>query len=126
MIQTIIVVYDQAYISGGAAKIAISTAVALKKQGYRVIFFSALDPIDKSLIQNGVEVICAGGEHIGKTKNPMALLRGIWNKSAEKQFEVLLQSLDCETTVVHVHGWTKCLSSSIFVVCRKKRIKTFI
>lgn len=126
MIQTIVVVYDQAYISGGAAKIAINAAVALKKHGYRVIFFSALDPIEKSLIQNGVEVICVGGEHIGKTQNPMALLRGMWNKSAERQFETLLQSLDCETTIVHVHGWTKCLSSSIFTACRKKRIKTFI
>ena len=29
-IKTIVIVYDQAYISGGAAKIAISAAVALK------------------------------------------------------------------------------------------------
>ena len=37
MIKTIVIVYDQAYISGGAAKIAIKSAISLKKRGYRVI-----------------------------------------------------------------------------------------
>ena len=31
MIKTIVIVYDQAYISGGAAKIAIKSAISLKK-----------------------------------------------------------------------------------------------
>lgn len=126
MIQTIVMVYDQAYISGGAAKVAINAAVSLKQKGYRVIYFSALEPIDNLLIQSGVEVFCIGGQHIGKTRKPMAWLRGLWNRNAENHLDALLKTLDRETTVVHIHGWTKCLSSSIFSACRKNHIKTFI
>ena len=126
MIQTIVMVYDQAYISGGAAKVAIKAAVALKQKGYHVIYFSALEPIDQLLTDNDVEVVCVGGKHIGKTKNPVDLMRGLWNQNAENSFDALLRTLDQKTTVVHVHGWTKCLSSSIFNACRKNNIKTFI
>lgn len=38
----------------------------------------------------------------------------------------LLKSLDRETTVVHVHGWTKALSSSIFDVLFKTKFKTVL
>ena len=125
-IKTIVIVYDQAYMSGGAAKIAISAAVALKEEGFRVIYFSALEPVDETLTQAGVEVKCVGGQHIGKTKSPVALLQALWNKNAEKHLDELLQTLDKKTTVVHVHGWTKCLSASIFSACKKNHIKTFI
>ena len=89
-IKTIVIVYDQAYMSGGAAKIAISAAVALKEEGFRVIYFSALEPVDETLTQAGVEVKCVGGQHIGKTKSPVALSQALWNKNAEKQFDELL------------------------------------
>ena len=75
MIKTVVLVYDQAFISGGAAKVAIQSAVALKNRGYRVVFFAGLDPIEKQLSDNNIEVICVGGEHIANTKNP---LRRLW------------------------------------------------
>ena len=56
MIKTVVLVYDHAFISGGAAKVAIKSAVALKNRGYRVIFLAGLDPIDKQLSDNNIEV----------------------------------------------------------------------
>lgn len=126
MIKTVVLVYDQAFISGGAAKVAIKSAVALKNRGYRVIFFAGLAPIDKQLTDNNIEVICVGGEHIAKTKSPKTMLRGIHNGVAKKKLEDLLSTLDSENTVVHIHGWTKSLSSSVFSACRKKEFKTFV
>lgn len=126
MVNTVVLVYDQAYISGGAAKVAIKSAIALKKRGYRVIFFAALDPIDHQLIDNDIEVICIGGEHIANTKNLSTMFRGIWNNHAKKELEKLLNALDPKSTVVHIHGWTKALSSSIFSACEKSGFKTFI
>lgn len=126
MIKTVVIVYDQAYVSGGAAKIAINTAILLKKRGYRVIYFSALGPTEKTLTENGVEVICIGGKHIGKTKNPIALLQGIWNRYAQSSLDAVLKTLDKDETVVHIHGWTKCLSASIFAACNQNHIKTYI
>lgn len=126
MIKTVVLVYDQAFISGGAAKVAIKSAIALKYRGYRVIFFAGLAPIDKQLTDNNIEVICVGGEHIANTKSPKTMLRGIHNGVAKKKLEDLLSTLDSENTVVHIHGWTKSLSSSVFSACRKKGFKTFV
>lgn len=126
MIKTIVIIYDQAYISGGAAKIAIKSAISLKKKGYRVVFFAALGPIDEELINEGIEVVCTGGSHIGKTKNPRALLKAIWNVEAKRKLDELLGKLDVKSTVVHIHGWTKCLSSSVFEACYKNNMRTFI
>lgn len=126
MIKTVVLVYDQAFISGGAAKVAIKSAIALKYRGYRVIFFAGLAPIDKQLTDNNIEVICVGGEHIANTKSPKTMLRGIHNGVAKKKLEDLLSTLDSENTVVHIHGWTKSLSSSVFSACRKNGFKTFV
>lgn len=126
MIKTVVLVYDHAFISGGAAKVAIKSAVALKNRGYRVIFLAGLDPIDKQLSDNNIEVICVGGEHLANTKNPKIMLRGIWNGVAKKKLVDLLSALDSKTTVVHIHGWTKSLSSSVFSACRKNGFKTFV
>lgn len=126
MVENIVLVYDQAFISGGAAKVAIKSAVALKKKGYNVIFFAVLDPIADELKDNDIPVICVGGEHIANTKSPKTMLRGIWNGLAKSKLEELLSTLDIDKTVVHIHGWTKALSSSVFSACRKYKVKTFI
>lgn len=126
MVENIVLVYDQAFISGGAAKVAIKSAVALKEKGYNVIFFAVLDPIADELKDNDIPVICVGGEHIANTKSPKTMLRGIWNGLAKSKLEELLSTLDIDKTVVHIHGWTKALSSSVFSACRKYKVKTFI
>ncbi len=126
MIDTVVMIYDQAFISGGAGKIAVNEAVALKKRGLRVIFFSAIYPIDKYLTDNGVEVVCIGGEHIAQTKSVKTLLRGIYNGYAKKQLCKVLSDLEQSRTVVHIHGFTKALSSSIFLACKKYSIRTFV
>ena len=124
--RTVIIVYDQAFLSGGAAKIAIGEAVGLKKAGWRVILFSGIAPVSSDLTENEVEVICLNEKHIGLTKDPKALLKGIWNTNSRKQLEILLESLSPKETIVHVHGWTKSLSSSIFLATYKKKFKTLI
>lgn len=122
----IVVVYDQAYISGGAAKIAIFSAIELKKQGHRVIYFSAVGDICNELKDNGIEVYCLNEKHIAKTKNPLALLKGIWNNHSKKCIMEILSLLNPDETVVHIHGWTKALSSSIFWATYKLKIKTIV
>lgn len=126
MIDTAIIINDQAYISGGLAKIAINSAIELQKKGIKVIFFYAIGPIDERLQESGVECISIDGEHIGKTKNVIHLLRGLWNKKAKMMLEKILKKENNEKTIVHIHGWTKAISSSIFSVLNKYRYKTFI
>lgn len=126
MIENIVYVCDHAFISGGAAKVAIKAAIELKKKGYNVFYFASVGPIDKELLDAEVKVICLGNDELAETKSPKTMLRGIWNDLAKSKLEELLSTLDVDKTVVHIHGWTKALSSSVFSACRKYKVKTFI
>ena len=126
VIKNIIFVYDQAYFSGGAANIVIGEAIELAKRRYNVSFFSAIGPVDERLVQNGVSVVCLNERHIAKTKNLMALLKGIWNCNAYIKLKEFLNYYNADNTVVHVHGWTKALSAAVFKACHEKGFRTFI
>lgn len=125
MLKNIIIVYDQAFYSGGAAKIAIDSAIELSKK-YNVFYFSALDNVTEELKNSKITVVTCGQKHIGLTKNFKYLLRGIWNKDVLNIFDTFLKKFNSYETIIHIHGWTKSLSSSIFKVIRKNHFKSII
>ena len=54
------------------------------------------------------------------------MINGIYNLKAKKDFKKLLKTLNKENTIIHVHGWTKCLSSSIFDIAFKMKFKVVL
>lgn len=113
-LMTIVIVLDHAHISGGLAKVAIDSAIGLKRAGHRPIVFAAAGPVEASLVDNGVEVVCLGqSDLLGNPSKLAGLTQGTWNFAAARALRGLLASLPRETTVVHVHGWAKALSPSI-------------
>lgn len=128
MIQrTIIIVNDYSYVNGGIGMVALSSAKALVEKGYRVILFSAVSPIDPSLLIAGVEVVCLEQNDILRSPNRMkAIWQGLWNKKAEQAFGQLLSTIDPENSVIHFHGWYKALSCSVLYVAGKMKFSTFI
>jgi hypothetical protein len=56
----VIIIHDNAMITGGAQKVAITEAVALSEQGYKVIYFAAVGPIDPALLNSKVKVEILG------------------------------------------------------------------
>lgn len=68
MLKNIIIVNDWASIEGGAANVAINSAIGLAKQ-YCVYLFSAVQPIDERLGEVGVKVICIGKKDILHDEN---------------------------------------------------------
>ena len=126
MIKNIVYVYDKAHISGGAAKIAMGEALEMKRRGFRVIFFAAIGPIGPELTEAGIEVICLDEKNITLTKDPKALLKGLYNRNSYTQLKKLLVTLSPQETAVHVHGWVNALSSSIFCASSEVGIKTFV
>ena len=109
----IVVVNDYAAINGGAAKVAIDSAIGLAEQGFHVVYFAATGPIEPMLIESGVKVICLQQEDIlNDPKRLRAATQGIWNKLAAKQMTDLLRQYSPDNTIIHVHGWTKALTSS--------------
>ena len=57
MLKNIVIVNDWGCIEGGAANVAINTAIALSSQ-YNVYLFCAVKSIEKRLVENGVKVVC--------------------------------------------------------------------
>lgn len=127
MIKNVIIVCDYGYIEGGAARIAHETAMALHNEGYNVIFFCAVGPVSQQLRDSGVNVVCLDQDDILHEKSRIkGILRGISNKQAKREFSKILNDFDNCDTVIHVHTWTKGVSSSIFKVAEKKGFKVLI
>jgi glycosyltransferase involved in cell wall biosynthesis len=115
---TILVVNDFAHVNGGAARVAISGAVALTARGHRVIFFAAVPPVDNELRTSGAEVAITGQQEISRDPNRLrAVIQGLWNTTARKEIRRILRGCDPATTVVHLHTWTMGLSSSVVREC---------
>lgn len=124
---TIVIVNDFSYVDGGASQIAIHSAVGLKRAGHRVIFFTAKGPADSRLLENHVEIISTNQEEILYYKNKIiGAINGIWNRKAKYELGQLLDTLDPDDTIIHVHIWIKALSASIFAAIRQKKFKVVI
>lgn len=124
--KTIIIVNDFNYVQGGASKVAIQTAKILKKNtDYRIIFFSAVNKPEENI--DGIEYISTNQNEALKEKNRLkGMINGIYNFKAKKIFKDLLLTLDRKNTIIHIHGWTKALSSSIFDIAFKMKFKVVL
>jgi len=115
-LRTVVVVLDNANVDGGSAKVALSSAGALAELGYDVIVFSAVaaTPQTRDALPDRVRFVAT--EQLEVLKDPAAAgaaIRGLWNARAYRLLRDTLRRLDPARTVVHVHGWTKALSSSV-------------
>jgi glycosyltransferase involved in cell wall biosynthesis len=110
----IVISNDFGHVNGGAAQVALSSAIALARRGLSVTAFVAVPPVTPDLGASGVRVVCTEQHDIlSDPDRRRAAVKGIWNRNAARMMGSLLASLPPARTVVHVHGWTKALSSSI-------------
>ncbi len=124
-IKNVIIINDFNYVQGGASKVAIDTAEALKNKGINVIFFSAVNQKEANI--KGVTYISTNQCEALKEKNKLkGVINGIYNFKAKKELKKLLKTLDKEETIIHIHGWTKALSSSVFDIAFKMNFKVVL
>lgn len=110
----VVVVSDFAHVNGGAAQVALSSADALAQRGHAVTVLSAVPASCGQAQQGSVKVVCTHQHDIASDPSrARAALQGLWNLTAQKAMGDLLAELDPRDTVVHFHGWTKALSSSV-------------
>lgn len=124
-IENVIIVNDFDYVQGGASKVAIDTANILKKMNpqLNVYFFSGVHSDDSTLDRSIIKVCTNQGEAL-KSKNKIkGVLSNIYNFKSKKQLKILLKKLNNNETIIHIHGWTKSLSSSIFSIIYKMNFK---
>lgn len=125
-LKNIIIICDFGYIEGGASRVAHESAIELSKY-FNVTLFCAVGPISKELKESKVNVKCLGQSDILNNKNRInAFYQGIWNKKAKNEFSDLLDKFSAIDTVIHVHTWTKGISSSIFKVAEIKGFKVLL
>ena len=127
-LKNVVVINDFDYIQGGASKVAIQTANLLVEQNenLKVYFFSAVHD-DSTTLDKRVINICTNQKEALKNKNHISgFINGIYNFKAKNELKNLLRSLDKEETIIHIHGWTKALSSSVFDISFKLHFKVIL
>ena len=81
-IRNVIVACDYAYIEGGAARVAVQTAVELsKRSNLKVYFFAGCGEPCQELVQSSVQVISLGMyDLLGNPSKLDAMKKGIYNR----------------------------------------------
>ncbi len=112
MKRRIIILNDQASVTGGSATVALASARGLAERGERVTLFTAVGPVAPEIAGvPGLDVICLGQHEIVDDPNRRRAMRnGIANREASARLGELLSECDPAHTVVHVHSWMKALS----------------
>jgi glycosyltransferase involved in cell wall biosynthesis len=115
VLEHVVIVTDSLSVDGGSAKVALGSALALAESGLQVTVFAAAGEASNELAAcSNVRIICTDqGEALASQNRVRGALRGLWNRPARTKMNELLASLDPQRTVVHVHAWTKALSSSV-------------
>ena len=120
-----VVVLDNANVDGGSAKVALSSAGALAELGYDVRVFSAVPATTQTRLglPDSLRFVATGQLEVLKDASVAgAAVRGLWNGKAYRLLRETLRGLDATSSIVHVHGWTKALSSSVVRAALDTRI----
>ena len=111
-----IIVNDHLYADGGADVAALSSASALARAGVEVTLFVADRPRADDARTYPFRVVSTDQDDLARGHPLSAAWQGLWNRKAAADLRALLSSCRTDDTVVHVHSWTKALSSSVFTV----------
>jgi glycosyltransferase involved in cell wall biosynthesis len=112
-VRSVLVLNDFCHVQGGASRVAVEEAVALQTHGLDVTFLGAVGPICEELRAAGVRTICLEQPELADAgSHPQAALLAIWNQRAYRRTRSLLAGLDAGSSVVHLHGYTKALSTA--------------
>jgi glycosyltransferase involved in cell wall biosynthesis len=115
----IIIVNDHSSLVGGAARVAISGAVGLRRLGIKVTYFSGKGPADAELIESGAQLVCLNqAEFLQRSNKLKASATGLRNQSACRALKALLATKDPSKTIVHYHTWVKVLSPAILRIAQ--------
>lgn len=123
----IITLCDGASISGGAEKVAITTAVELAKSGFDSSFFGAEGALDPLILSQGLKAHTLNLTDAYHTTSKKELLkRFFWNRDARAQWAAFLNDFDPRDTVVHVHSFRRILSTSVMEETFARGFKTVL
>lgn len=103
---------------------AITEACGLAALGHLVSFLHAVDePLSGELAGGGVDVVRVSGiDARAGASRFRAAIWGLWNTAAARQIRAFLAPFRPSDSIIHVHGWSKALSPSVFAAIRSSGI----
>jgi glycosyltransferase involved in cell wall biosynthesis len=115
MLKNVVVLNDNARITGGADKVALTSAVGLARRGYSVHLLAATTPIAPELLSVPRLTVHSTDQYeiLHDPSRLRAATQGLWNIKSYRAASALLDDLHPKDTVVHIHLWAKALSSSV-------------
>lgn len=124
-LKNVVIVNDSNFISGGEDKVAIQSANMLveKFNDINVYFFSN-NNIDESPLNT--KVINVRNDMIIPFENKNKLkgaLNGLYSFKTKRKLTKFLKELNNEETIIHVHSWSKSITSCVFDVASKLHFK---
>lgn len=110
----IVIVSDTARVSGGAEKVALTSAIALAKAGHEVIAFTGTGPVAAELAQvPNLKVWNTDQLPFYEIASKKAAIKQVmWNQPAADMLAEVLADLNPKDTIVHFHSYLKVLSGS--------------
>jgi len=118
-LESALILNDFCYVQGGASKVAIDEAVALRDAGLDVTFVGAVGAPCDALRDAGVRVLSLDQPELLQVwRHPSAAMRSAWNNEAFNATRSLLARQDPARIIVHLHGYTKALSTSPALAAR--------
>jgi glycosyltransferase involved in cell wall biosynthesis len=122
-VRSVIVLNDFCHVQGGASRVAIDEAVALRKSGLDVTFLGAVGPVCEALDVAGVRTICLDQPELAHvTQHPLVAFRTLWNRAACRAMQSLVQTLDPRQSIIHLHGYTKALTAAPALIASRARL----
>ena len=114
-VKHVVIINDNARITGGADKIALTSAIELARRGRNVTLLTAVGPLAPELVNvPNLTVVSTDQHEILHDPNRLrAATQGLWNRKSARIATDLFRSLSPSETVVHLHLWAKSLSSSV-------------
>lgn len=117
---TVVMLNDFCHVQGGASKVAIDEAVRLAHSGVEVIFVGAVGPVCDELRTAPLTVHCLDQPQLLDVgRHPGAALQGLWNFKAARRVADILRPLPADRVIVHLHGYTKALTTSPVLAARR-------
>ena len=114
VLRHVVIANDHGHVNGGAAKVAIESALWLKDRGLGVSFVAGSGPLDPRLADAGVECVAISPYDVHTDPDRRkAMQNGLWNRDAARVLAGHIGRHDPRSTVVHLHSWTKALSPSV-------------
>lgn len=120
----IIILNDHAHVNGGAAQVAITELNAFADLGFDVTFISSTGPVAVEIDQSRIRVVNFGfHDLLGNPSRLDAAIQGLWNFRSARRLGDILNDFDPANTIVHLHTWSKSLTSSVVKETKRRGFK---